>query len=333
MSSLDTTPADAAAVGSRRLQAARGLLTDQRRMLARALPFLALALLVAAFGLLAGSRFLSSGNASFILQQSAVIAVPAFGATLVIISGSIDLSVGSVMALTGMLAAGIAEHHGMAAGLVSALAVGAAVGAVNGAIVAWLKVPSFIVTLGTLSVARGVTLVYSQNEPIPVSVGMQRIGGMPEVIFVLAGVLVVSSLLLTRTTLGRYVVAMGGDERVSRLSGVAIERVKVLVFGFAGLLAGLGGFVLDARVGAATPSAATGFELTVIAAVVIGGTPLTGGFGSMVSTLAGALVINALLNGLVIMNVAPEWQEIASGAVLVAAVFVSLERGKLRVVK
>jgi ribose/xylose/arabinose/galactoside ABC-type transport system permease subunit len=309
-------------------RAVRQTLTRHRRWLVLALPFVALGLLVLAFGILAGDRFLSWTNAKFIVQQSAVIAIPAFGATLVIIAGSIDLSVGAVMAFTGMLAAKVAEDHGLAGGLVGAIAAGAAIGAVNGAVVTWLKVPSFIVTLGMLSVVGGFTLVYSDNQAVPVSPQIQNVSGMPEILFVLLGLLIVSSLLLSRTTLGRYVVAIGGDERVARASGVAINRVKIAVFGFAGLMAGIGGFVLDGRVGAATPSAGTGFELSVIAAVVIGGTPLTGGYGSMFSTLAGALVINTLLNGLVIMNVAPEWQQIASGLILVAAVFISLERGK-----
>jgi len=149
----------------------------------------------------------------------------------------------------------------------------------------------------------------------------------------LAGAFAVSLVLFNLTTFGRYTRAIGGDERVSRLSGVPVTRMKISIFAFAGIMAGLGGVVLSARLGIATPQAGTGFELTAIAAVVLGGTPLTGGIGNVWNTAIGALIIQVLNNGLVILSVAPEVQQIVQGAILVVAVFVALERRKIGVIK
>jgi ribose/xylose/arabinose/galactoside ABC-type transport system permease subunit len=302
-------------------------------MPARLVPFLALIVVTVFFSITAGDRFLSLGNATFLAQQTAVIAIPAFGVTLVIIAGSIDLSVGSLVALCGVVAAVVAQEVGVLAGFAAGLAVGLIAGLVNGLAFARLRVPSFMVTLGMLSVARGLTIVISGSQPISVDEGFEVIGRMPGILVLFVASFIVVTLILNASSFGRRAVAIGGQERVARLSGVPIERMKVLLFAFSGVMAALGGLALTGRLGAATPTAATGFELTAIAAVVLGGTPLTGGIGSMTNTVVGALIIAMLLNGMVILGIPSEIQIIIQGLVVVGAVYLSLERGKIGIIK
>ncbi len=308
-------------------------LRTYRGVATRLVPFAALIVVVIFFSVVGGENFLSLDNASFLLQQSAVIAVPAFGVTLVIIAGSIDLSVGSVVALTGMVAAVVAQSQGVVVGIGAGILTGVAAGLANGLGFAVLRVPSFIVTLGMLSVARGLTIVVSQSQPIDVGTNFQAIGKPPGIFIVFAACFVLVSLMLAYTSFGRQAIAIGGQERVARLSGVPVMRMKILIFVFSGLMAGLGGVLLAARVGAATPTSATGFELTAIAAVVLGGTPLTGGVGNMTNTVVGAFILSILLNGMIIMGVPGEIQLIVQGLVLVGAVLLSLERSKIGIIK
>jgi ribose/xylose/arabinose/galactoside ABC-type transport system permease subunit len=296
-------------------------------------PFLALIIVTLYFGITGGTRFLSLSNGNFLLQQSAVIAVPAFGTTLVIIAGSIDLSVGSIVGLTGAVAAIIGQDTNILLGMFVAVLVGAAAGFVNGFVFAVMKAPSFMVTLGMLSVASGVTVVVTNSQPINVDSSFQVIGEMPGIVVLLAVCFLISVVLLHYTTFGRRVVAVGGQERVARLSGIDVTRVKILVFVFAGFMAALGGLVLTAHVGSATPDAATGFELTAITAVVLGGTPLTGGIGNMVNTLVGSLILSILLNGMIILGISSQVQLIVQGMVLVAAVLLAFDRSKIGIVK
>jgi ribose/xylose/arabinose/galactoside ABC-type transport system permease subunit len=311
----------------RRWQRAGGLVPT------RLVPFLALIVVTVFFTITGGTRFLSFDNASFLLQQSAIIAIPAFGVTLVIIAGSIDLSIGSVVALTGMVAAVVDTSLGPVPGVLAALVVGIGAGLANGVGFAIFKVPSFIVTLGMLSVARGLTIIVSDSQPINVDSPFQVIGHMPGILVLFAVCFIGATVLLTYSTFGRQAVAIGGQERVARLSCVPITRLKVLLFAFAGFMAGVGGIALTARVGAATPTAATGLELSCITAVVLGGTPLTGGIGNMTNTVVGAFIISILLNGMVIMGVPSEIQLVVQGLVLVGAVYVSLERVKIGIIK
>jgi ribose/xylose/arabinose/galactoside ABC-type transport system permease subunit len=299
----------------------------------RLIPFLALFVVIAFFSITAGGRFLTLSNATFLLQQSAIIAIPAFGVTLVIIAGSIDLSVGSVVALAAVVGAVVANEAGPLPGMLAGLVVGILAGLANGLAFAVLKVPSFMVTLGMLSVARGLTIVVSGSQPINVDPTFQTIGRMPGILVLFVATFIAVSVILNYTSFGRQAVAIGGQERVARLSGVPITRVKILLFMFAGLMAAIGGLALTARVGAATPNAATGFELTAITAVVLGGTPLTGGIGSMTNTVVGAFIISILLNGMVILGVPSEIQLIVQGLVLVGAVYLSLERVKIGIIK
>jgi ribose/xylose/arabinose/galactoside ABC-type transport system permease subunit len=305
----------------------------RRTAFARFIPLAGLLGLVLLYTVLAGDRFMTVNNWLTLVQQAAVVAIVGFGATFVIIAGSIDLSVGSVIALSGMVAAGAAASGGGVTGVVAGLAVGLAVGLVNGLIIAYLKVPSFIVTLGMLSVVGGITLLYSGSASKSVSGTFDQLGREPLIYVVLAVAFIVAFLLFNVTTFGRYTRAIGGDERVARLSGVPVSRMKVLIFGFGGLMAGLGGVILTARLGVADPQAGGGFELIAISAVVIGGTPLTGGIGNIWNTIIGALLIQVLANGLVILGVAPEVQQIIQGAIIIVAVLVALDRKKIGVIK
>jgi ribose/xylose/arabinose/galactoside ABC-type transport system permease subunit len=306
-----------------------------RQQAARYIPFLALILLLVGFGIAESERFLTVRNAQIILLQSAVLIIVGLGMTFVIIAGSIDLSVGSLVAVAAMLSAAAANQWGLAGALAVALLVGAAAGLVNGLVFTVLRVPSFIATLGMLSIARGFTIIYSDGAPIPIQDAGQvlNLGTWPAPVFVAALAVVVCQVIYRLTPFGRYVQGIGGNERVALLSGVPVDRTKTLIFVLSGLMAGLGGLVTAARLGAGTPQAGTGFELDVISAVVIGGTPLTGGIGNMYSTAVGALVISTLSNGLVILGVPSEVQTVIKGIVLVLAVFISLDRRKIGIIK
>lgn len=313
--------------------------TPNRRLPFKAqqlVPFAALIILFAFFAANNGSTFYASSNLMVILQQTVVLAVVAYGMTFVIVSGSIDLSVGSIVAVTGVVTALMADEGGnQFAAILVALLVGLAAGAINGFVFAYGKIPSFIVTLGMLQVARGLTLMLSDGaaRPLPFDGVLGNIGLTPWILIVGAIITVLAAILFQFTLFGRRVRAIGGNERVATLAGVPSRRVKVAVFAFSGFMAGVGGVILASRLGTGSPTAGTGFELDVIAAVVIGGTPLTGGLGRISGTLVGAVIISMLSNGLVLMGVGDAEQQIVKGVVLAAAVFVSLERKKIGIIK
>lgn len=298
-------------------------------------PFAALILLFGFFSIRNGDTFYTSSNLLVILQQTVVLAIVAYGMTFVIVSGSIDLSVGSVVALTGVVTAVLTGGSGQFLAILVALMVGIAAGMINGLIFAYGRIPSFIVTLGMLQVGRGLTLVISGGaaKPLPFDGVLGYLGVLPWILVIGIVVTILAALLFQVTLFGRQVRAIGGNERVATLAGVPTRRVKVAVFAFSGFMAGLGGIVLASRLGTGSPTAGTSFELDVIAAVVIGGTPLTGGLGRISGTLVGAVIISMLSNGLVLMGVGDAAQQIVKGVVLAAAVFVSLERGKIGIIK
>lgn len=301
--------------------------------ISKLVPFAALIGLFILYSILIGPRFLATSNLLILLQQTVVVAITGFGLTFVIVSGSIDLSSGSVIALSGMVAATTASTSGVVIGVMAGLGTGALCGVFNGFGVSTLRIPSFIVTLGMMSIARGATIVYSGSRPVSVIGSYEFLGGRPEIFVVLAVALAVSYVLFNFTTFGRYCLAIGGDERVSKLTGVKVRRQKLLVFVFAGLMSGLAGVILSARLSAATPTAADTFELTAISSVVLGGTPLTGGIGTIQGTLIGGLILAVLTNGLVILGVPSAVQLVLRGIILVLAVLVSLERAKIGVIK
>jgi ribose/xylose/arabinose/galactoside ABC-type transport system permease subunit len=296
--------------------------------------YAALVVLIVFFGAAAPSFFLNLTNFQTILQNSAVQCVVAIGMTFVILIGSIDLSVGSNMALVGTLTALASRHIGGAAFFLAPV-IGMVIGLVNAIVFVYGRIPSFVVTLGMLSVARGLVLVIGQGWPVPIPFnGLFADVGIPPVpFFIVVAVALVASFGLTKTAFGRYVFAIGGDEDKSRELGLPVNRVKVIVFAISGMLAGLGGGILTSEIGSGSPTMGTGFELTAISAVVIGGTSLTGGRGSILGTIVGGLVMSTLANGLIILGVSTDVQIVLTGMVLVGAVLLSIQRGKLRIMK
>lgn len=297
-------------------------------------PFVALIALFVFFTAAAGAKFYAPSNLLVILQQTVVLAIVGYGMTFVIMAGSVDLSVGSIVALTGVTAALVAAQNQFAA-IVTALLVGLAAGMVNGIVFAYGKIPSFVSTLGMLQVCRGITLMISDSsaKPMPFHGILGAMGAMPWILIVCLFVTILAGILFQFTMFGRWVKAIGGNERVATLAGVPTRGIKVAIFAICGLTAGLGGIVLASRLGAGTPTAATGFEIDVIAAVVIGGTPLTGGLGRLSGTLIGAIIISMLSNGMVFMGVGNAASQIIKGIMLAAAVFVFLQRRKIGIIK
>ncbi|HOX31323.1 MAG TPA: ABC transporter permease [Spirochaetales bacterium] len=279
-----------------------------------------------AMGLLS-DRFLSLGNLVNIARQVSINAIIAMGMTLVVITGGIDLSVGSLVALSGCagilsMAATGSDGLGLAAGL----AVGSGAGLVTGLFVAYCGIPPFIATLAMLTVARGGALVMTAGQPIvrfdsPYRwIGEGNLLGVPAPILIMALVLGLTYFLLRRTPLGSYIYATGGNEEAARLSGIKVARVKSFVYLLSGLYCGIGGMVLAARLGSAQPNTGEGFELDAIAAVVLGGTSLMGGKGKLWGTMVGVFIIGVLNNGFNLLNVSPFFQLIAKGCVIILAV-------------
>ena len=280
--------------------------------------------------------FLTGQNLLNIGIQVSTVAVLAFGMTFVIVAGGIDLSVGSVAALSAMASGWLFVSGGLPGwvALVGGLAVGLGAGVVNGLLNAYGRLPSFIATLAMLSVARGLTLVISDGRPIKTAPEVSFLGGsigpvpMPIVILVIAAL--VASFVLNRTVIGRSMYAIGGNAEAARLSGLPVKRILVVVFGLAGLFAALAGLLLAGRLDSAQPQAAAGYELDAIAAVVIGGASLAGGLGKISGTFVGALVLVVIRNGLNLLNVTSFWQQVVIGVVIALAVGIDVIRRKTR---
>ncbi|MEU9890594.1 ABC transporter permease [Sphaerisporangium sp. NPDC051011] len=271
--------------------------------------------------------FLTQRNLTNVLAQSSVVGIAAVGATFIIITGGIDLSVGSNVALAGMVTA-TAVNKGFPPLLGVALCVllAVAVGAFNGSSVAWLGLVPFIVTLASLGMGRGLTLQISEGQSVyglPETLtwlGGGEIGAVPVPLITMLVVFAAGHLVLTRTTLGHKIFAIGGNRQAARLSGIRDKQILFIVYVIAGLCAGVAALILVGRIGAATPTAGTGLELQVIAAVVIGGCSLFGGKGSMIGTLIGILLIGVINNGLTLLNVSPFWVQFIQGALIFLAV-------------
>ncbi|WP_419728586.1 ABC transporter permease [Lichenicola sp.] len=281
----------------------------------------------------ASDSFLSYSNITNILRQVSINALIAVGMTFVILTGGIDLSVGAVMALSGTLAAGLmaAGMNGVLA-LVLCLVVGCGFGLANGAFVAFAGMPPIIVTLATMGIARGLGLIYTGGYPIsglPSWVnwfGEGRILGIQTPIVIMILVYIVGWVLLERTPFGRYVYAIGGNETATRLSGVRVARSKLLIYGLSGLTAAIAAVVLTGRLMSGQPNAGQGFELDAIAAVVLGGTSIAGGRGSLIGTLLGALLLGVLNNGLNMVGVNPYVQTVVKGVIILLAIYIGRER-------
>lgn len=316
------------------------------RILLEGRAFFALIAIIAVFSFLSPNYF-SLSNFLIMSSQVAIYGILSIGMLLVILNGGIDLSVGSILALCGVVAgammqgveldwAGVILYPPVWAVVVLTIAVGAAVGALNGVLISVFKVPPFVATLGVMYVARGVALLMTNGltynnlrgtEALGNTgfnwLGFNRIAGVPISVIVLATIAILAGLMLSRSAFGRWLYASGGNERAAELSGVPTRRVKITVYTISGALAAIAGLVLSSQLTSAGPTAGTTYELTAIAAVVIGGAALTGGRGTVRGTMLGAFVIGFLSAGLVIIGVSSYWQTVFTGAVIVLAVLMN----------
>ncbi|QLH20080.1 ABC transporter permease [Streptomyces sp. Rer75] len=279
------------------------------------------------------SDFLALSNLRDVAVSACINAIIGLGVTFVIITGGIDLSVGSIASFVGIVSAYLMVNHGVTPllGLLIGLVVGTACGLVNGVLVTALKLPPFIATLGTMSVFQGCAYVVTNGNPVynvPSSFVFllnSYVGGVPIAVVLVLVLGIVAWLLLRRTLFGENVIAVGGSQETAWLSGIHVNRIKLGVYGLSGALAGVAGLVLVARINAAQPEGGSPYLLTAIAAAVIGGANLMGGEGRIAGTLVGALILGALTNGLVLLNVPSFYEQIVTGAVVVIAV--ALDQG------
>lgn len=282
---------------------------------------------------LMNDRFMTFSNVLNILRQTSINSIIAAGMTFVILTGGIDLSVGSTLAFSGAIAAMlIGKGVNPVIAVLAALMIGTAIGMLNGVIISKGKLQPFIVTLATMTVFRGATLVFTSGRPISTGyeanaevysqIGNGYIGVIPIPIIIMVLVFALGYYVLTQTSLGRYVYALGGNEEATKLSGVNTSKTKILVYGVSGFFAALAGIIITARLSSAQPTAGQGYELDAIAAVVLGGTSLAGGLGSILGTVTGALIIGILNNALNLMNVSSYYQLLIKGMVILIAVLI-----------
>ncbi len=303
----------------------------------------AFVLLCAVLGIIS-PYFFTTQNILNVLRQASINGILAIGMTFVILTRGIDLSVGSVVALAGIIGASFATTSSIAGvagapypayvAILVGIAVGLAAGSVSGIIVSRFRVPPFVVTLGMLSTARGLTLLYTDGRPVPSLepsfrwIGTGEVFGVPTPILILIAVFAISWWVLGRTRFGRHVYAIGGNPRAASTSGIFVSRIRLAVYMISGAMAGLAGLVLSARTGSGLTQAGISYELDAIAAVVIGGTSLSGGVGTVTGTLFGALIIAVMNNGLDLLGVDSNYQQIIKGLMIVIAVMIDTSREK-----
>ena len=296
------------------------------------------------FFTLASGNFLQTDNMVSILQATAVNGVLAIACTFVIITGGIDLSVGTLMTFCAVMAGVFLTYWGLPiyVGVLAAIGFGALCGFTSGVLIAKLKVPPFIATLGMMMLLKGLSLVISGTKPIyfndtpemPMISQESLIGyfipalPIPNAVLILFVVAVLSSLVLNKTMLGRYTFALGSNEEAVRLSGVNVDFWKIVVYSVSGAICGIAGLLIASRLNSAQPALGQGYELDAIAAVVIGGTSLSGGTGTILGTIIGAFIMSVLTNGLRIMSVAQEWQTVVTGVIIILAVYIDILRRK-----
>ncbi len=310
--------------------------SSARNWLERFLPFASVAALFLALSVLS-PYFLTVQNLSSVARQTAVINIIALGMTLIIISGGIDLSVGSVMAFGGICGTLLLQSGApLVVAVIGAIIAAAAWGLLNGLLITWLQVSPFIATLGTMGAARGMTLVITNGMPVvnlPESfdrLGDGNIFRVPVPLVFLVILALLTGLILKYTRLGRYAYAIGSNIEAARYSGIPIKRYLVAIYVFAGGLAGLAGMIESSRLMTGQPTTGQGYELSVIAAVVIGGGSLSGGEGTVIGTIAGAFLMGLVSNGSNLLGVSPFWQQVVIGAVIILAVAVDEIRKRRR---
>jgi ribose transport system permease protein len=305
------------------------------------LAFTGLIILCIVFSL-ASPIFFTFSNISSILLATAVNGILALGVTFIIITGGIDLSVGTVMTLSAVMTGIAVTNMGLPVpvGVVVGLGTGAVAGLINGVTIAKMKIPPFIATLGTMMIARGLSLVISGVAPIyfndTPAFGKIAMGSLvsyvapgftiPNAVLILFGAAIIAGVILSKTVLGRYNVALGSNEEATRLSGVNVDAWKMAIYALGGTFSGLAGVVIASRLNSAQPALGAGYELDAIAAVVIGGTSLSGGEGTILGTIIGAFIISTLTNGLRILSVPQEWQMVVTGLIVILAVYADIIR-------
>jgi ribose transport system permease protein len=307
--------------------------------LQKAVAFVVLVALLAFFSIFA-ANFAAWNNMVNIMQATAVNGVLGVAVTLVIISGGIDLAVGTMMTLTAVAAGLVLTNAGMPLpiGILGAMAAGAVMGGFSGTIIAKLKIPPFIATLGMMQIARGLALVFSGAKPIyfnstPNYGLISRDSSItalfpsieiPNGVFIMFGVAIIASIILNRSLLGRYIFALGSNEEAARLSGVNVDFWKIVTYALSGMICGIAGLLVSSRLNSAQPALGLGYELDAIAAAVIGGTSLAGGRGTVLGTIIGAFIMSVLTNGLRVMGVQEEWKIVVTGVIIIIAVFVDI---------
>lgn len=298
------------------------------------LPILILICILFAF---LSPNFLTAGNFVNIFRQASINIVLATGMTFVILTGGIDLSVGSILAVSAVVSVLVSLLPGLGwAGAIAGLVTGLLLGLVNGALITFLSVPPFIVTLGSLTALRGVAFLVANGTTVLnrdlnfAWVGNNYVGPVPWLVIIALLTVVVSWFVLRQTVLGVQIYAVGGNERAARLTGIKVNRVLLFVYGVSGLLAGLAGIMSASRLYSATGMLGQGYELDAIAAVILGGTSFTGGIGTIGGTLVGALIIAVLNNGLTLLNMSYFWQLVVKGLVIIVAVIIDRLRRRSR---
>lgn len=294
-------------------------------------------------------EFLSPVNIFNVLTQSSIYGIMAIGMTFVIISRGIDLSVGSVLALAGVVMASVSQVADAAGkmfpnlpmmplmlSLLAALVIGGLCGAFDGLLVAKTSIPPFIATLGMMNMARGLALIYTGGKPVSnLNPGFNAVGGkvfgfLPVPVIIWAAVVALAWIVLNNTSFGKSVFAIGANSSAAEVSGIHVSRNLILIYMIAGLSAGLAAFVFAGRTLSIHPGAATGYELTAIAATTIGGTSQTGGIGTIWGAVVGTLVLGVLENGLTLMGVPAYWQQVIEGAIIVVAVIIDMRKNARR---
>lgn len=282
------------------------------------------------------TTFMTPKNLFNILRQNASNMFLATGMTMVIILGGIDLSVGSVIALSGVVAAGCVVNFGLpeAVGFIAAIAVGAAVGLFNGFIICKTDIPPFIVTLASMNITKGIALVLTGGAPIRCMTdafkfpGAGYVGPVPTPVILMFIIFIFAALMINKTQLGRHIYAVGGNVQAAKFSGISVQKVKFIVYAYTGVMAGIAGVVIASRLYSGQPTAGDGAEMDAIASVVVGGTSMSGGSGRIGGTLIGVLIIGVLNNGLNLMGVDSNFQYIVKGLVILLAVYVDFLRNK-----
>ena len=280
--------------------------------------------------------FLTQPNIANILNQVAINAVLAVGATFVILSGGIDLGLGSYVAITGVLTAMSVQNEAfpLPVGLAVGLCSGTIIGLVNGVVITKGKIAPFVVTLGMMTITRGAALVISNGRPVSNlsdsfnDLSVNSLFGVQYPIIIVLVVIAAAAIILNKTIFGRRVYAVGGNDEATRAAGISVDRVKIYVYALAGGLAGLAGILQASRITTGQPNIGVGYELDAIAAVVIGGTSLSGGFGKLSGTIVGALIIGVINNGLDLLNVSSYYQQIVKGSIIIGALLLDINRKK-----